>query len=87
MNCGLERTMQSLGCWGDKAPMLGVEIEFGEITTNMQIDVNNGDINNEGVGEVLVKVAWVESNLVAQWNHMDYESELNELDWEPIELL
>jgi hypothetical protein len=53
----------------------------------MQIDVNNGDINNEGVGEVLVKVAWVESNLVAQWNHMDYESELNELDWEPIELL
>jgi len=57
VNCGLERTMQSLGCWGDKVPMLGVEIEFCEITTNMQIDVNNGDINNEGVGEVLVKVA------------------------------
>ncbi len=45
VNYGLERTMQSLGCWGNKAPMLGVEIEFGEITTN------------EGVGEVLVKVA------------------------------
>jgi hypothetical protein len=46
----------------------------------MQIDVNNGVINNEGVGEVVVKVAWMESNLVAWWNHMDYELELNELD-------
>lgn len=72
-NCGLERIVQSLGCWGHKVPMLGVEVEFGEITTNMQIDVNNGDINNEGVGEVVVKVAWVESDFVAQWNHMDYE--------------
>jgi hypothetical protein len=57
VNCGLERTYQSLGCWGDKVPMSGVEAEFGEITTNMQIDVNNGVINNEGVGEVVVKVA------------------------------
>jgi hypothetical protein len=40
----------------------------------------NGDINNEGVGEVVVKVAWVESNLVAQWNHTEYELKLNELD-------
>jgi hypothetical protein len=32
------------------------------------------------VGEVVVKVACVESNLVVQWNHMDYESKLNELD-------
>ncbi len=49
--------VQWLGCWGEKVPMLGVEIEFDEITTNMQIDINNGDINNEGVGEVVVKVA------------------------------
>jgi hypothetical protein len=66
LNYGLERIVQSLGCWGEKVPMLRVEIEFCEITTNMQIDVNDGDINNEGVGEVVVKVACVESNLVVQ---------------------
>jgi hypothetical protein len=40
VNFGLERIVRSLGCWGDKVPMLGVEVKFGEITTNMQIDVN-----------------------------------------------
>ncbi len=46
-----------------EAPTLGVEVEIGEITTNIQVHAKNDDIGNEGVGE---EVVWVEFNFFTQ---------------------
>ncbi len=46
-----------------EAPMLGVKVRIGEITTNIQVHAKNEDIGNEGVGE---EVVWVEFNFFTQ---------------------